>query len=205
MRPRATASTGHSNLSLPIYCLHYISYLLPSQLKNTVLVLIINGLLPSVKNFRFFVQFDFHDLFLLQLIGKLKRKSSTIRHICKKKIDQVAFSENVISTENAACEMGEGRVPTIYVNERNWSKLDETARDFLIKEGYDPQYGARPMRRAVEKNIEDPLAEHLLRGDIKEGDTVKALCEPNAKMLKFISLGEVTPEAAGASASGAGI
>ncbi len=79
--------------------------------------------------------------------------------------------------------------------------LDETARNFLIKEGYDPQYGARPMRRAVEKNIEDPLAEHLLRGDVKEGDTVKVLCEPNAKMLKFISLGEVTPEAAGTAAS----
>lgn len=93
MRPRATASTGHSNLSLPIYCLHYISYLLPSQLKNTVLVLIINGLIPSVKNFRFFVQFDFRDLFLLQLIGKFKRKSSTIRHICKKKnwLSQLLF------------------------------------------------------------------------------------------------------------------
>ncbi|MDP1587330.1 MAG: ATP-dependent Clp protease ATP-binding subunit, partial [Prosthecobacter sp.] len=39
--------------------------------------------------------------------------------------------------------------------------LDDTAREFLMKEGFDPQYGARPMRRAVEKNIEDPLAEHL--------------------------------------------
>jgi ATP-dependent Clp protease ATP-binding subunit ClpC len=44
--------------------------------------------------------------------------------------------------------------------------LDDTAREFLMKEGFDPQYGARPMRRAVEKNIEDPLAEHLLRGDV---------------------------------------
>ena len=67
--------------------------------------------------------------------------------------------------------------------------LDDSARDFLIKEGYDPQYGARPMRRAVEKHIEDPLAENLLRGDIHEGDTVKVLCEPDAKVLKFVSLG----------------
>ncbi|MCX6196776.1 MAG: hypothetical protein NTY55_09030, partial [Flavobacteriia bacterium] len=51
-------------------------------------------------------------------------------------------------------------------------RLDEQATEFLMKEGYDPQYGARPMRRAVEKNIEDPLAEHLLRGDVKEGDFV---------------------------------
>ena len=73
--------------------------------------------------------------------------------------------------------------------------LEETARELLMKEGFDPQYGARPMRRAVEKNIEDPLAEHLLRGDVKEGDTVRVLCEPEAKKLKFISLGETPPPA----------
>ena len=50
--------------------------------------------------------------------------------------------------------------------------LDETAKELLIEEGYDPAYGARPMRRAVERYLEDPLAEDLLRGDIKEGDLV---------------------------------
>ena len=54
-----------------------------------------------------------------------------------------------------------------------------------MKEGYDPQYGARPMRRAVEKHVEDPLAEHLLRGDIKEGDTVKVAYDEDKKGLKF--------------------
>ena len=54
-----------------------------------------------------------------------------------------------------------------------------------MKEGYDPQYGARPMRRAVEKNIEDPLAEHLLRGDIREGDIVQVSFDAENKRLKF--------------------
>jgi ATP-dependent Clp protease ATP-binding subunit ClpC len=63
--------------------------------------------------------------------------------------------------------------------------LDQTAREFLMQEGYDPQYGARPMRRAVEKHIEDPLAEHLLRGDIKEGDVVTVIFEEERKGLKF--------------------
>jgi len=63
--------------------------------------------------------------------------------------------------------------------------LDETAREFLIKEGYDPQYGARPMRRAVEKHIEDPLSEHLLREDIREGDKVTITFDPELKRLKF--------------------
>jgi ATP-dependent Clp protease ATP-binding subunit ClpC len=63
--------------------------------------------------------------------------------------------------------------------------LDDSAREFLMKEGFDPQYGARPMRRAVEKNIEDPLAEHLLRGDIREGDVVKVSHDEEHKRLKF--------------------
>jgi len=75
-------------------------------------------------------------------------------------------------------------------NKRITLTLEDSAREFLIKEGYDPQYGARPMRRAVEKSIEDPLAEALLRGEVKEGDTVKLIHEPNAKELKFVSLGE---------------
>jgi ATP-dependent Clp protease ATP-binding subunit ClpC len=63
--------------------------------------------------------------------------------------------------------------------------LDDSAREFLMKEGFDPQYGARPMRRAVEKNIEDPLAEHLLRGDVRDGDTVKVSFDEESKRLKF--------------------
>jgi ATP-dependent Clp protease ATP-binding subunit ClpC len=50
--------------------------------------------------------------------------------------------------------------------------LDPTAVEFLIDKGYDPTYGARPMRRAVEKFLEDPLAEELLRGNIKAGDVL---------------------------------
>src|SRR5712672_347618 len=51
--------------------------------------------------------------------------------------------------------------------------LDTTAVEFLIDKGYDSTYGARPMRRAVEKYLEDPLAEGFLRGNIKQGDTLE--------------------------------
>ena len=50
--------------------------------------------------------------------------------------------------------------------------LDATAQEFFIEKGYDPTYGARPMRRAVEKYLEDPMAEEILRGTIKPGDSV---------------------------------
>ncbi len=66
-------------------------------------------------------------------------------------------------------------------------ELKDSAKDFLIEEGYDPDYGARPMRRAVEKHLEDPLAELLLRGDIHEGDTLEVIRDPDeeSKVLKF--------------------
>src|SRR5580700_8161328 len=51
--------------------------------------------------------------------------------------------------------------------------LDTTAVEFLIDKGYDPIYGARPMRRAVEKYLEDPLAEEFLRGNIKQENTLE--------------------------------
>ncbi len=52
--------------------------------------------------------------------------------------------------------------------------LDPSAVEFLIEKGYDPAYGARPMRRAVERYLEDPLAEELLKGTVKAGDTLIA-------------------------------
>jgi len=51
-------------------------------------------------------------------------------------------------------------------------ELDEKAKEFLVEKGYDPQYGARPMRRAVEKYFEDPLAEEILKGVLHEGELI---------------------------------
>ena len=52
-------------------------------------------------------------------------------------------------------------------------ELDEKAKDFLVEKGYDPQYGARPMRRAVERFFEDPLAEEILKGVLSEGGLIQ--------------------------------
>ncbi len=50
--------------------------------------------------------------------------------------------------------------------------LDEAARDHLAEEGYDEVYGARPLKRAIQQQVEDQLAEHILDGKVKEGDAV---------------------------------
>jgi len=65
--------------------------------------------------------------------------------------------------------------------------LTSEARDFLSAKGFDPAYGARPMRRAVERFLEDPLAEALLRGDVKPSDNVNVVKKADAEELAFIS------------------
>jgi ATP-dependent Clp protease ATP-binding subunit ClpC len=52
-------------------------------------------------------------------------------------------------------------------------ELDDKAKDFLSLKGYDPTYGARPMRRAVERYLEDPLAEEILKGHFHDGEPVQ--------------------------------
>ncbi len=59
----------------------------------------------------------------------------------------------------------------------------EDAKLLLIDKGYDEKYGARPLRRAVEHFLEDPLAEAILRGDVKDGDTI--LVARNGEVLEF--------------------
>jgi ATP-dependent Clp protease ATP-binding subunit ClpC len=50
--------------------------------------------------------------------------------------------------------------------------LDQSAKDFLVEKGYDPTYGARPMRRAVERFLEDPLAEEILKGNLHPNEPI---------------------------------
>ena len=62
-------------------------------------------------------------------------------------------------------------------------KLTEKAKDFLAEKGYDPQYGARPLNRAIQKYLEDQVAEEILQGDINEGDTLLADHDGSADKL----------------------
>ncbi len=56
--------------------------------------------------------------------------------------------------------------------------LTDRFREFLVDEGYDPEYGARPLRRVIRKYIEEPLSELLIAGEVKEGDTVIVDLDP---------------------------
>jgi ATP-dependent Clp protease ATP-binding subunit ClpB len=65
------------------------------------------------------------------------------------------------------------RLAKLLVERKIAIELDQVAREWLADAGYDPAYGARPLKRTIQRNLQDPLAELILQGLVKEGDTVK--------------------------------
>jgi ATP-dependent Clp protease ATP-binding subunit ClpC len=63
--------------------------------------------------------------------------------------------------------------------------LSDATREWLTKNGYDPVFGARPLRRAVQRYLENPLASRILAGEFKPGDTVRVDVAPDDKSLTF--------------------
>jgi ATP-dependent Clp protease ATP-binding subunit ClpC len=74
-------------------------------------------------------------------------------------------------------------------------ELDQAAKDFLIDKGYNPDYGARPLRRAIGSFIEDPLSEMLLSGELHEKNLLKATRKGEDEFLSFDSSFVAPPEA----------
>ena len=69
-------------------------------------------------------------------------------------------------------------------------QLEDSAKEFLSEKGYDPQFGARPLHRAIQKYLEDPLAESILSGKFKEGDTISVEYDKEAAGLILNPAGE---------------
>jgi ATP-dependent Clp protease ATP-binding subunit ClpB len=63
-------------------------------------------------------------------------------------------------------------------------EVSPEARAYLAEVGYDPDYGARPLKRAIQRELQDPLAMQVLSGVFREGDTVRV--ERDAEELRFV-------------------
>ena len=72
--------------------------------------------------------------------------------------------------------------------------LDAAARDWLAAKGWDPAYGARPLKRVIQRYLQDPLAEMILAGDVRDGDNVAISSEGN--VLTFNGKAQQTAEIA---------
>ncbi|MBP9096002.1 MAG: ATP-dependent Clp protease ATP-binding subunit, partial [Ignavibacteria bacterium] len=66
--------------------------------------------------------------------------------------------------------------------------VTKAAKEYLAEKGYDQNYGARPLRRAIQKYLEDPLSEEILKGNFKEGSVIKVKHRKNAEDFEFVDL-----------------
>ena len=76
-------------------------------------------------------------------------------------------------------------------------EVTEEAKALLARKGWDPQFGARPLRRAIQREVEDELAEELLKGTFVPGDRILAEVDPdNPERLRFQKIPSLDPPAA---------
>ncbi len=88
-----------------------------------------------------------------------------------------------------------GRLSRLLEDRKITLEMAETAREWLADKGYDPAYGARPLKRVIQKALQDPLAEKILGGHIHDGELVKIGGGPEGLVI-----GEVTPPKSAAKA-----
>jgi ATP-dependent Clp protease ATP-binding subunit ClpC len=68
--------------------------------------------------------------------------------------------------------------------------ITKPAREFLVDKGYDPAFGARPLKRALQKYVEDPIAEEILRNRFGHGSTISVKYNKKTESLKFTEVGK---------------
>ncbi|MEQ9454235.1 MAG: ATP-dependent Clp protease ATP-binding subunit [Phycisphaeraceae bacterium] len=93
------------------------------------------------------------------------------------------------------------------LEERNMGmEVDQPAKEFLIDKGYNPDFGARPLRRAIEQYVEDPLSEAILRDEFRPGQVIRITRKEDAEHLSFQAEDkpEAPPEEAVATVGGTG-
>jgi ATP-dependent Clp protease ATP-binding subunit ClpB len=79
------------------------------------------------------------------------------------------------------------------MEERNLTlKVDQAAREYLAEEGYDPDFGARPLKRTIQREVQDPLALKVVSGEITEGDAIEVIKDLGGLKFEVISPTEET-------------
>jgi len=64
-------------------------------------------------------------------------------------------------------------------------KISTKAKEFLSRKGYDPLYGARPLKRVIQREVQDPIALKVLKGEVKEGEIIKVDVDGKNQELIF--------------------
>src|SRR5262249_44821302 len=101
------------------------------------------------------------------------------------RIDEIIFFDPLYKEEMySIVELLLNRVRVQLTEQQIELIVSQGAKEFLIDKGFDPQYGARPLRRTIQRMVEDPLAEGLLQGKFHPGDLVEASVADNELILQ---------------------
>jgi ATP-dependent Clp protease ATP-binding subunit ClpB len=125
------------------------------------------------------------DMVRDQVMGVVK---STFRPEFLNRIDEtILFHRLMRKHMGAIVDIQLGRLHKLLADRKITVELSLEAKEMLAEKGYDPAYGARPLKRAIQKSVQDPLAEEILAGRVKDGDTVQI----GVKSSMFVFNGEV--------------
>ncbi len=90
------------------------------------------------------------------------------------RVDEIILFHRLQKSEmGRIVEIQFGRLTRLLEDRKIRLDLDDAARDWLAEKGWDPAYGARPLKRVIQRNVQDPLAEMILAGEVRDGDHVK--------------------------------
>ncbi len=121
-----------------------------------------------------------------KVLGELKK---TFRPEFMNRIDSVVVFRALNKEEiRRIVDILMGRVRAQLIEQKITLEVDDEAKDLLAENGWDPQFGARPLRRTIQNMIEDELAEQLLQGQIKQGSTVKVTVKDDKLEMKEVEL-----------------
>jgi ATP-dependent Clp protease ATP-binding subunit ClpB len=107
------------------------------------------------------------------------------------RVDEIILFHRLKRSEmGAIVDIQLARLQKLLADRKITLQLDEEARNWLADKGYDPAYGARPLKRVIQKHVQDPLAELILSGEIKDGETVPVHAGPMGLMIGDVSAGK---------------
>ncbi len=107
------------------------------------------------------------------------------------RVDEIILFHRLKRSEmGAIVDIQLGRLQTLLTEREITIELDPAARGWLAEKGYDPAYGARPLKRVIQKNIQDPLAELILAGEINDGESVPVRLGPMGLTMGDVTVGQ---------------
>jgi len=111
------------------------------------------------------------------------------------RLDDIILFHRLKKTEmGRIVEIQLGRLAKLLEERKVTLELDDTARSWLAEKGYDPAYGARPLKRVIQRYVQDPLADKILAGEIADGSLIKITA--GTDRLLFLPRGETASQAA---------